>query len=402
MKRFKYIFGLLVVIALGLAIIIAWQPRSVAVDLVAIDSGSIEVTVNEDGKTRIKEKYVISAPVGGRLRRVLLREGDSVICSETLIASIQPGDPVLLDARTLSEARARVAAAETSVERAATRLEQANIELERTEKEFERMKLLRRTNAVSEKNFELAQADYNSSLQTKRACEFDQEIAIYESQMAKAALLHVQSDSGTESSDVPLEHFEILSPIDGVILKVFLESSTIVTPGTPIVEVGDPKDLEVVADVLSTDAVKIQPGATVYLEQWGQHQVLPGVVRLVEPSAFEKISALGVEEQRVNVIIDFKDDSNRQTSLGDGYRIEARIVIARVDQVLRVPVGALFREQDEWAVFRWSNGRAELVPVTLGQRNDQFAEVISGLSLGDSVVLHPSDKISHDAPIVRR
>jgi len=402
MKKTRVLFGLLVGLTVVLLLWLAFRADPIPVELSEVTRGPITVTVNEDGRTRIKDKYIVYSPVGGRLRRLLLREGDSVSLSQTILASIEPSDPSLLDVRAFAEARARVAAAEAALERALTRLEQAIVETERAEKDYQRGQTLVASNSLSQRELETLQATYYTSLHARRSADFERDIAQYELQMAQAALLHVRQDQNHDSPPTAIDHFNVLAPSDGVILKVFQESSTIVTPGMPIVEVGDPQDLEVVVDVRSEHATRIIPGATVFLEQWGGDERLTGLVSRIEPSAFEKISALGIEEQRVNVIIDFENQIHQSTNLGDGYRVEARIVIWHDDQALRVPVGALFRHQNEWATFRLNQGRAELVTVQLGARDDQFAQVINGLKEGDRVIVHPSDKISNDTRVAQR
>lgn len=399
MKKTRWIIGLLICLLLGLLGAFAFRPVPVLVELAEISRGPVTVTVNEDGRTRIKDKYIVSSPVSGRLRRLIFREGDPVTVTQTILASIEPSDPSLLDARTFAQTLAQVSAAEAAVERAQTRLEQARVESQRAANEFQRAEKLVGTSSVSQQELETLQAAFHSSLHAKRSAEFDQEIAQYELQMARAALTHVRQEPNFDPPETAVDHFNILSPIDGVILRIFQESSTIVTPGMPILEVGDPQDLEVVVDVRSEDAIRVQPGAKVFLEQWGGNHELRGVVRRIEPSAFERVSALGIEEQRVNVLIDFQNDSHHATNLGDGYRVEARIVVWQNEDTLRVPVGALFREQNQWAVFCNRNGRAELVRLEIGHRDSQFAEVLAGLREGDQVIIHPSDKIVNQSLI---
>ncbi len=240
--------------------------------------------------------------------------------------------------------------------------------------------------------------DLNVREQDARAAIYAQHIAKYELDLAKAALIRTQTDEEPDYSD-----FEIYSPITGRVLRVLQESATVVSPGTPLIEVGDPTDLEVVVDVLSSDAVKITEGTDVRLERWGGEETLNGTVRLVEPAAFTKLSALGVEEQRVNVIIDLVEPVEERKTLGDGYRVEARIVVWREADVAKVPSAALFREQGEWAVFVVDESRlARLTHVQLGKQNDEYAQVVGGLNAGDTVVMHPSDKLDDGVKIVPR
>ena len=395
---------LLIVAALIAAAVWASQPQPVLVDVETVTNGPIEVTINEDGKTRIKEKYIVSTPVAGRLQRIEFREGDSVEVGSTVIASIQPGNPSLLDARTVAQANARVLAAEAAVSRADARHKQSVIDFKQLESEYEDAERLFQSEAISQTKYDKAYSNYKSSEEQVKAAKFDHEIAKFELELAKSALLHVlpekQEDSKTTNGMI--DFFEIRSPINGVVLRVLQESSTMVTPGTPIMELGDAGDLEIVVDLLSSDAVKVGPGTRVRIEQWGGDQPLTGVVRLVEPSAFLKISALGVEEQRVNVVVDFEMPDDQSGRIGDGYRVEARMVTEQNDSALKVKTSALFREQNRWAVFVLENQVAKLTFVELGLRNDQEAEVLKGLAKGQQVILHPGDALVDGAPAAER
>ena len=339
--------------------------------------------------------------MGGRLQRVELRPGDSVVRGKTLLAAIEPSAPDLLDARTAALTRARVQAAESSIDRAQSRLEKAKTTLQWNEAELSRLTQLMPKGAISPSDFERADTDARLARDEHRSASFELDIAKFERDQAAAALLQLtmepEKDSpGTAST---LDAFLIRSPISGKILRVFQESATVVSPGTRLLEIGDPRDLEVVVDVLSVDAVKIRPGQFVWLEQWGGEHPLAGRVRLVEPAAYLKLSALGVEEQRVNVIIDIVDALNSEDSssgldtLGDGFRVEARIVITERRQALAVPTSALFRQAAQWAVFQIVDGRAVSRVVEIGPRNDHYAEILSGLNQGDTVIVHPSDLI---------
>ena len=399
--RFRWRRFLLILLAAGLAagIAYAFMPRPVPVDMVRVSRGPLRVTINEDGRTRIKEKYIVSSPLSGRLRRIRLRAGDGVVAGETLLAVIEPTDPELLDARARAEAQARVNAAETALERAEPSLQSAQAAMEFAESELARLRRLFERNGASQQQLDAAELAYRQRTQDYRTAKFNEEIARYELEMSRAALLRTQPQSpGAE----PDWQFRILAPITGNVLRVLQESETIVTPGARLLELGDPRDLEVEVDVLSSDAVRITPGDEVLLEQWGGERPLEGVVRLVEPSAFTKISALGVEEQRVYVIIDLLDPPEKRGSLGDAYRVEARIITWQRDDVLKIPTSALFRHADDWAVFRVANGQARLQTVALGERNGQEAQVLGGLKEDDVVVVHPSDKLAPGTAVVSR
>ena len=396
----------LILVAIVLVGLIGYKyfvPEPVEVDVATIEKGTVLVTVDEDGKTRIREKYVVSSPLMGRLLRIDLDPGDEVAAGETLLATIEPRDPELLDARTVAQAEARVSAAQAALDRTEPLLEQARIEQSNAETQLARLRDA--AAAVTAMELDDAEARNRTASESLRSAKFAQAIAKFELQQAESALLRSQprdeGDSTSENGNGGWNH-TIRSPITGRVLRVMQESSAVVTAGTPLLELGDPHDLEVVIDVLSSDAVNIKPGAAVMFEHWGGERDLHGRVRLVEPSGFTKISTLGVEEQRVNVVVDLTDPVTERESLGDGFRVEARIVVAEAKDVLRVPASSLFRPDTGWAVFRVENGRAKEVRVKVGHQNGLEAEVLEGLELGDHVVLHPSDKVADGVQITER
>ncbi len=362
-------------------------PEAVEVDVGRVTQGTLEVTVNEEGKTRVRERYLVSAPLSGRLRRIPLRAGDPVTAGQTVLAVVDPTDPSLLDARAVAEAEARVRAAAAARERAAPSLDRARSAHDLAAKELGRAKTLFETDVLSRRELDDAENRERVAAAELRAARFAVEVADYELQVAKAALVRTRPGGADGSS------LEIRSPIDGRVLRRFEESEKVVAPGAPLLEIADPRDLEVEIDVLSSDAVRVRPGARVLFEHWGGERPLTGRVRVVEPGGFTKISALGVEEQRVNVIADLVDAPDARTALGDGYRLDARIVVSETSGVLKVPAGALFRRGEEWAAFAIEGGRARLTRVAVGRQNDSEAEVSAGLSNGQLVVLHPSDRI---------
>lgn len=387
-KLVPWIIGLLVLAAL----VWAFMPRPVPVDTAAVRRGPLQVTVDEEGRTRIKERYIVSAPLSGRLERITLDPGDQVVAGETPLAAIEPVDPALLDPRALAEAQARVRAAEAALRRADPELAAAQAALEFAQSELRRTREAASRGAATADELEQAILLERTRTEELRAAQFAQEIARYELELARAALL--QTESPQDAASVELPRFEIRSPITGSVLRVLQESAAVVSPGTPLIELGDPRDLEIEVDVLSRDAVRIEPGDRVILEHWGGDHPLEGVVRLVEPSGFTKISALGVEEQRVNAIIDFAPSENPLPGLGDAFRVEARIVVWEEDDVLQVPNGALFRHQGDWAVYTLEGGRARLRTIRIGQRNQLQTQVLEGLTEGDAVILHPSDDVA--------
>ncbi|MBL8823554.1 MAG: HlyD family efflux transporter periplasmic adaptor subunit [Planctomycetia bacterium] len=391
----KTIINSALVLAILAALVYAFMPAPIRVDVAQVNRGTLLVTVDEDGRTRIKERYTVSAPLAGFMQRIALHPGDEVKPGSTLLTNILPNDPSLLDARALAEAEARRRAFQAALKQAQatqTRLKEAHV---LTKNNYERAKKLFATQAVSVEAYEQAELLERMAQEELRAAEFRVTVAEFELEQATAALLRSRTSQQTDI-------YELYSPINGRILRVYQESAGPVTPGTRLVEVGDPTDLEVEVDVLSSDAVKIKPGARVFLERWGGTQTLTGRVRLVEPAGFLKLSALGVEEQRVYIIIDFDDLKKSDSALGDGYRVDARIVIWEGKDVLKVPTGALFRSQGEWAVFRVVNQRSQLTKLQLGRKNSAEAEVLGGLSEGDQVILHPSDRIQHEVKVRSR
>lgn len=395
------------------AIVYGLKPTAVEVDLATVTQGAIRVTVDQDGKTRIREKYVVSAPLAGRLLRIELEPGDEVTAGKTLLASIEPRDPELLDARTIAQAEARVKAAEKAVQKMEPILEEVAASQEFAESELKR---LRDAQAKSPKSVSASEVDskllaYRTRTALLRTTRHNREIAEFELDQARAALIRSRpqtdksSISKTDdegSTDGNGWNFIIRAPIDGRVLRVFQESSAVVNSGTSLLELGDPTDLEVEIDVLSRDAVKIEAGATVLLEHWGGDKTLQGRVRLVEPSAFTKISTLGVEEQRVNAIVDLVDPPQDRTALGDGFRVEARIIVDEATEVLKIPTSALFRVGEKWAAFRVVDGVAHETIVTLGMQNGLEAEVVDGLSASDRVVVHPGDDVAEGVAVTAR
>ena len=410
-KLLTWMFLVGVVAAVGYGLL----PEPIEVDLASVQRGSLRVTVDEDGKTRIRERYVVSAPLAGRLLRIELDPGDEVKAGETLLATIEPRDPELLDARSIAQAEARVKAAEAALEKMGPVLEEVRAAQEYAEAELKRVRDARRENpqAVSASEVESKLMAYRTRTALLRTARYNEEIARFELNQARAALIRSRppqknasgsTENSTEAdpSDDNDWNFTIRSPINGRVLRLFQESSAVVQAGAPLLELGNPSDLEVVVDVLSSDAVKIRPGALVLLEHWGGEKTLHGRVRLVEPSAFTKISTLGVEEQRVNVIVDLVDPPQQRAALGDGFRVEARIVVAQAADVLKVPTSALFRVGQQWAVFRVLDRVARQSIVKLGLQNGLEAEVREGLAAGDQVVVHPSDAVGDGTAVRKR
>jgi HlyD family secretion protein len=373
----------------------AMWPSAIEIEAVKVERGPMQVTIDEEGETRVRQRFVVSAPLMGRVDRIELEPGDAVVRGKTVVARLTPAPSPLIDPRTTSELNAASQAAQAAVGQSRAERERAASVLTRAQSTARRLEALLKAGAVSGDELEAAQTAQRTAEEALRAADFAQARAEYELQLARARLRPASSSSGGGGT------VSVVAPVDGVVLKRMRESAAIVPVGDPLVEIGDPASLEIVSDLLSTDAVKVATGSAVLIEQWGGGTVLNGRVRRVEPSGFMKVSALGVEEQRVNVIIDFVNRAEAG-NLGDGYRVEVRIVTWRVDSTLKVNVGSLFRRGDDWAAFVIDNGRARLQPVKMGQRNDREGEILQGLSEGQLIALHPPDTLQDGARIKLR
>lgn len=385
------------VAALALAALLAWafSPRPVEVEAAEATVGAFETTIDEDARTRLTERYIVSAPLAGRLQRVTLREGDAVAAGDVL-ATLLPVLSPMLDERSLREQQARVGAAEAALQRAASRIgaaqvarQQARNELRRTE-QLAQQGFVAPTKADSDRlAVQAAQKELDSAVDSEH-------IARHELAQARAALSAVRGGSGGS--------FALRAPVAGRVLKLHHASETTLALGEPVVEIGDTRQLEIVAELLTGDALQARPGSVVRIERWGGPTVLQGRVRRVEPAAFTKVSALGVEEQRVKVLIELTSPAADWAALGDGFRVGVRIVTRSETGVLRVPVSAVFpRPQGEGhAVFVLDGGRARLRPVTLGARNGSLAWVQQGLQAGERVVVYPPAAVADGVRVRER
>jgi HlyD family secretion protein len=377
-----------VVVVLGIAAMAMW-PESIEVNAARVDRGSMQVTLDEDGETRVRDKFVVSAPVTGRLQRIELEPGDTVVRGKTIVARMTTADAPLLDPRMRGELEAAVDAARAAVGQAQASRDRAATELTRARTTLQRQQELMKAGAVAADSLDAAETAVATAGEAHKAAEFTVSRAEYELKLARARL-QAPSPGGRAS--------EIVAPVSGVVLKRLRESESVVPVGEPLLEIGEPSRIEIVADFLSTDAVRIQTGAPVLIEGWGGSHPLEGRVRRIEPAGFMKVSALGVEEQRVNVLIDFEDTA-AASRLGDGYRVEVRVIVWRGDDVVKVPVGGLFRRGTGWAAFIIEGEHVKLQPVELDQRNDVDAQVVNGLSPGQTIVLHPPDTLTDGARI---
>ena len=390
----RVLIALAVLAVVGL-IVVAWIPNPVEVEVAEVSRGPLLVTVNEDGRTRVKDRYTVSSPITGNLARLDLEAGDAIE-QEQLLARLVPLPPPLLDSRTRAEAKARVDSAMAARRQAQAAVNRARYQRDFAKQESERALAVVQQGGLARSDADRAVSTYHGSEEDLNSANFGARVAEHQLKLAQSALMQL-SGKGEDG-----EQLEILSPVAGQVLKVFQESEGVVQGGTPILELGDPAALEVVVDVLSQDATRIPAGATASIERWGGKNPLRGHVRVVEPSAFTKLSALGVEEQRVNVIINMDDKRELWSSLGDGYRVEARISVWEGKDVLRVPASAVFRSEEAWATFVVEEGTAVVRTVKLGETNGLETEVLSGLEEGEAVIAYPSDSVRDGVSVEAR
>jgi HlyD family secretion protein len=382
-----------VVLLLALLVVL-FSPSPQLVDIAAAARGDMAVTVSSEGKTRVKEEYAVTAPVGGRLLRVLLKAGDPVIANETLIATIEPPPPQFNDVRSQAEIEAKVHAAESALAQAKVELERTRAQLEFAEADVVRYKDLAARGVTPARSMEqyTLEADVRRKAYQIAQRAVDQKTS--ELQQITASLMGPAAGVSADQQ----RPIEVRSPITGRVLNVLQESETVVQPGQVILTVGNPKQIEVMLEMLSEDAVKVHQGDSATLEGWGGSP-LHMRVRRIEPFGYTKISALGIEEQRVHVLLDFTDPAEKWAALGHGYRVVGQIQIWNGKQVLKLPMGALFRDGTRWAVYKVEDGRAQLAHVELGHLNETEAEVLAGVAAGDQVILHPSDRIADGVPV---
>ncbi|WP_407186991.1 efflux RND transporter periplasmic adaptor subunit [Bradyrhizobium centrosematis] len=383
----------------------AW-PRPVLVDLATVAKGPIEVTADDDGKTRVRHVYTVSAPIAGKVLRIShplgeqgpsLHVGDEVVANQT-VALMQPTLPGFIDARSRDQLQAEVLAADAAIQQQEAEVQRIEAALDFSRTELQRSQTLLRTQSTSAQAYDKAKfevATNEAALKSAKA-QVEMRRAVRTSLAARL----MDPASATPSAE-PTCCIRVLAPASGRVLKIIQDSETTVLPGTPLVDIGNPLDLEVVADLLSTDAVQVKVGAPVRIDGWGGQPIRGKVIR-VDPAGFLKVSALGIEEQRVRVTIDFSDPPENWVALGHDYRVVVHVTTWSAPDALTVPVSALFRQGGQWAVFVDENGRARTAPVQIGHRSSRTAEVVAGLAAGDRVVLHPSDRISDGIRIAQR
>ena len=376
----------------GALIAVVLWPATFQVDVASVSRGSLVVTVDEEGVTRVRDRFIVSAPVSGRVLRIELEPGDHVTRGQ-VVARVRAEAPPLLDARTRAEAEAVAESTKAALGRAGAEEQRAKAALDQARQDLARVRPLAEDRVVATQELEAHEADVHVAEETANAAAFAVRAAASDLQRASARLAPL-------SLEAPGRVVSVTAPVEGVVLKRVRESETVVPAGDPLLEVGDQSSLEIVADLLSTDAVRTKVGARAIVEQWGGEKPLEARVRRIEPSGFMKISALGVEEQRVNVVLDFVESSPAaRASLGDGYRVEVRVVIWESPSALNIPTSALFRHGEKWAVYVIDAGRARRTVVELGHQTGQYAEVTSGLTEGTRVILHPGDTLVDGARV---
>ncbi len=388
------IIALLVVAAL----IYGYRPEPIAVDVYTARRGPMRLVIEEEGKTRVTDRFVVSAPVAGFTRRVVFDAGDAVKKGEVL-ALIEPRRSLILDPRSRAEARSRVKGAEAAMKAAGERRTALRAEAEYAASELKRLTGLLKEGFLSEDDFERAKALNDRTAAELRSSAFAEDVARYELETAKTALRFstgtgAEPVSGADRPAARPETVRIKSPVPGRILRIHKKSEGAVAEGAMLFEIGDPATLEVEVELLSADSVRVSPGTDVIFTDWGGAGELKGKVRLIEPAGFTKVSALGVEEQRVLVICDITSPAPEWARLGDGYRVEAGFILWEADDLLQVPASALFKTGEErWAAFIIDGGRAVLKPVETGRKNGLFTEVTKGITEGEEVIVHPDLKI---------
>ncbi len=380
-RRALWITVLLAVVVL---VVMAAIPKPAHVEVARAHKGEMRVTVLETGHACVIDRYVISSPLSGDVQRITLHAGDPVTPTEVL-ARMMPMQPPLLDARTRAEAEAKVGSALATLQQTKSAVIRAEAAAAHAREDAAQNERLVNSKAIAPEVLEQSRLDVRLREAELQSATFGTHVSAHDVEMAQLALTRLKSGAAGDELDVS-------SPITGRVLKVMQQSAGIVNAGAPLLEVGDPAALEIVTDVLTADAVRIRPRAVATIERWGGAP-LAAHVRLVEPSAFTRLSSLGVEEQRVNVVLDLDEPRDKWVALGDNYRVEARIVVWLAHDAVTVPLGAIFRHGDDWAVYAAVDGHAHLTPITVGERNDVDAQILNGLGDGATVIVHPTDAV---------
>lgn len=391
--RRRIILGLIAVL-LTVGLFLGLRPQPIEVDMGQARKAALSATLEQEGRTRVLERYVVAAPVAGYARRLKLEAGNAVQRGDVLV-ELEPLRAEVLDPRRRAEAQARIAAAQSNVSALEQRANASNSNAEFARTELQRVRALRVQGHVSAAAEDRAASQAQSSQAELRSVQFAVATARHELEAAHTTMKYAAIPSSTEP-------VVVRAPASGRVLKILHKSEGTVATGQPLVEIGDPRALEVEVDLLSADAVRIHPGTRVVFERWGGESVLEGVVRVIEPAGFTKVSALGVQEQRVWVVVAFTSPATQWQDLGDGYRVEASFILWEGQDILQVPASALFREGDGWAVFVVEQDTAVKRTVQIGQRNGLSAQILSGIQEGDSVIIHPDDRVREGVAAARR
>ena len=397
MKTKRAIIWIILATAVTIALYLGLRPQPVLVETAKVTRGTLQVTIEEEGKTRVKDRYLVSAPVAGFVRRIELNIGDAVALAD-LMTELEPLRSDVLDPRRRAEAEARVAASRSALLSAEQQARAAGADADYAKSEYNRKKQLKPGSVISDEELSQSYTAAQRAQAVLRSAKFAVDVARYELDAASTLLKY---SAAQDAASVLKERVPIRSPITGSVLKLHKESEGVVDAGTPLIELGDPTALEIAVDVLSFDAVRIQPGTEVIIKRWGGED-LKGVVRLVEPVGFTQVSALGVEEQRVWVIVDITSPADEWRSLGDGYRVEASFILWRQDSVLQVPESSLFKSGNGHALYVVSDEIAQQRDVTVGERNGLQAQITAGLNLGEEVILHPDNAIADGVRVQKR
>jgi len=401
-KYFKRVIKIILGISLLGLLIFAFIPERLKVDMIQVEKGDLLITMEGEGKTRIHDIYIVSTPIDGRITRIESEPGDRVVAGKSIIANMYPANPQFLDRRSEIQAQADVEGARAALALANARVKQAKAELEFDLSEFKRTEELFKKHSISQSGLERAELSLKTLRAEVETSLSNQKVMISRLEAAKARLLQPEESDLKGNRDE--EHCQICihSPVDGRVLRILHKSEGIVPVGTALVEIGNPADLEVNIEMLSTNAVQVKVGDEALIKRWGGEQDIKARVRVIEPSGFTKISALGVEEQRVNVILSFIDPREKWQTLGDAFRVEAAIIINRADNVIKIPLSALFRQNELWSVFKVIDGSVVLQEVVVGQKNDRYAEIISGLAVGEQIISHPGNQVEEGVRVIER
>jgi len=394
----KFVIGISVI---GL-LIFSFLPEPIKVDIINVKKGDLLVTLEGEGKTRIHDIYVVSTPIDGRITRIESEAGDLVTAGKTVIANMYPANPQFLDKRSEIQAKADVSGAKAALALSNARVKQARAQLDFELSEFKRIKELFDKHSISQSGIERAELRIKTLRAELETAQSNHKVMMSRLDVAKARLLKPEETTDASKEDNLHCQVCIHSPVDGMVLRILHKSESIVPVGTPLVEIGNPADLEINIEMLSTNAVNVKVGDEALIKRWGGNEDIKARVRVIEPSGFTKISALGVEEQRVNVILSFTDPIEKWQALGDAFRVEAAIITARVDSIIKIPLSALFRQNEIWSVFKVINGKVVLQAVEVGHKNDRFAEIKSGLDLDEQIIIHPGNNIEEGISVVKR